>query len=173
VRALAFWQTITLDKSDFLGAFLDVLGREKIRFAVIGGQGVNAYVEPVVSLDLDIVVAAEELDRLAKLLALRFRVERFPHSVNVAADGSDVRIQIQLDPRYASFVPRATEREVLGLRLPVASIEDLLQGKIWAASDPQRRSSKRLKDLADIARLLESYPELRASVPAEILQRLT
>jgi hypothetical protein len=61
---------------------------------------------------------------------------------------------------------------VLGLVLPVASLEDLLQGKIWAAQDPTRRASKRQKDLADIARLIEAYPALRERVPADLLARL-
>jgi hypothetical protein len=47
-----------------------------------------------------------------------------------------------------------------------------LRGKIWAAQDLSRRPSKRQKDLADIARLLEAYPELRDQVPKEILERL-
>jgi hypothetical protein len=63
-------------------------------------------------------------------------------------------------------------REVLGLRLPVASLEDVLQGKLWAALDPDRRASKRQKDLADIARLLEAHPSLRQRVPAEVRARL-
>jgi hypothetical protein len=54
----------------------------------------------------------------------------------------------------------------------VACVEDVLSGKVWAASDPARRASKRQKDLADIARLLESDPELRAQVPRELLDRL-
>jgi len=69
-------------------------------------------------------------------------------------------------------VERATERDILGERLPVARMEDVLQGKIWAVQDPQQRGSKRQKDLADIARLLEAYPYLRAMIPEEILQRL-
>jgi hypothetical protein len=61
---------------------------------------------------------------------------------------------------------------VLGIQLPVARLEDLLDGKVWAAMDPGHRPSKRQKDLADIARLLEAYPALRERVPAEILARL-
>jgi hypothetical protein len=38
--------------------------------------------------------------------------------------------------------------------------------------DPSRRPSKRQKDLADIARLLEAFPALRQQVPAEVLTRL-
>ena len=81
-------------------------------------------------------------------------------------------MQIQLDPRYPPFVERASEREILGERLPVAGLEDVLQGKIWAVQDPERRGSKRQKDLADIARLLEAYPHLRSVIPDEILRRL-
>jgi hypothetical protein len=92
--------------------------------------------------------------------------------LDVSAPGSDLRVQLQRDPRYFEFVDGAAPRNVLGLSLPVARIEDVLRGKIWAVQDPQRRSSKRQKDLADIARLLEARPSLRISVPAEILARL-
>jgi hypothetical protein len=139
---------------------------------VIGGQGVNAYAEPVVSLDLDIVVAMSDLPLVEPVLHDEFTVERFSHSLNVSLKGSNLRVQIQTDPRYAPFVDRAAEREVLGLRLPVASVEDVLQGKVWAADDPARRASKRQKDLADIARLLEQRPDLRSHVPESVLRRL-
>jgi len=139
---------------------------------VIGGQAVNAYVEPLVSLDLDLVVAVDQLAPLETLLTSTFTVKRFPHSLNISLPDSDLRIQIQTDPRYASFPDHASPRQVLGLTLPVAAIEDVLQGKIWAAQDSARRPSKRQKDLADISRLIESYPELRQQVPQELLDRL-
>ena len=44
--------------------------------------------------------------------------------------GSDLRVQIQTDPRYFPFIDRAAVREVLGLSLPVASLEDVLAGKV-------------------------------------------
>jgi len=61
---------------------------------------------------------------------------------------------------------------VLGEALPVAAMEDVLLGKIWAALDPGQRASKRQKDLADISRLIEREPKLRSTVPQEILDRL-
>ena len=76
------------------------------------------------------------------------------------------------DPRYAPFVGRAELRSVLGHTLPVAHVEDVLQGKLWAFQDDTRRPSKRQKDLADIARLIEAYPDLRARVPEDVLRRL-
>jgi hypothetical protein len=79
-----------------------------------------------------------------------------------------VRILLQLDPRYREFLHRASTRRVLGFDVPVAAVDDILRGKIWAA----RRGSKRQKDLADIARILETFPELHTSVPPEVLTRL-
>lgn len=54
----------------------------------------------------------------------------------------------------------------------VASLDDVLQGKIWAAASESRRPLKRRKDLLDIARLVEAYPRLRSSVPADVLREI-
>lgn len=172
MQALAYWKAVTTDQAGFLESLVTLLSKSGLRYCVIGGQAVNAYVEPVVSLDLDIAVATEDLQAAETLLSEHFKVARFPHSVNVSQAGSDVRVQLQTDPRYAPFVDRATQRDVLGLLLPVAALEDVLQGKVWAAQDAARRPSKRQKDLADIARLLELRPELRSHVPQDVLARL-
>ncbi len=172
MQALEYWKTVTSDRTGFLEALLRLLDHSGARYCVIGGQAVNAYVEPVVSLDLDIAVASADLERTQRLLEDRFAVGRFPHSLNVSVPESDLRVQIQTDPRYGPFVDRAERRLVLGLVLPVASLDDVLQGKIWAALDPGRPPSKRQKDLADIARLVESRPDLRSRVPPELLARL-
>ncbi|MFN7036116.1 MAG: nucleotidyl transferase AbiEii/AbiGii toxin family protein [Bellilinea sp.] len=161
-----------MDTTNFLETLIGFFKNEGIRFCVIGGQAVNAYVEPLVSLDLDLAVAVDSPEILEKSLAQKFNVQRLPHRLNVSLPGSDLRVQIQADERYQSIVNRASEMNVLGMNLPVASLEDILQGKIWAMLDPDRRGSKRQKDLADIARILESFPHLRDKVPAEILKRL-
>ncbi len=172
MQALEYWKTVTTDHSGFLDSIVALLSESPVRYCVIGGQAVNAYVEPVVSLDLDIAVATEDLDAAESLLRGHFKVTRFPHSVNVSLADSDLRVQLQTDPRYALFVEHASNRDVLGLSLPVAAVEDVIQGKVWAAQDPGRRPSKRQKDLADISRLLEAYPGLRTRVPQDILDRL-
>ncbi len=172
MQALEFWKTVTVDKSNLLERLIALLNEHHINYCVVGGQAVNAYAEPVVTLDLDLAVAADQLPQMEALLAEPFRVERFEHSLNISLAGSDLRIQIQTDPRYAAFVNRAVEHDVLGLRLPVAAIGDVLSGKVWAVLDSTRRASKRQKDLADISRLLERAPNLRSQVPEEILRRL-
>jgi hypothetical protein len=172
VRAAEFYRAVTVDRTNVLERLLSLFEREGIRYCVIGGLAVNAYVEPVVTLDLDVAIAAEQFETAIAALRDEFDIEEFPHSVNVNAAGSSLRVQVQKGARYAEFVRRATERDVLEHRMRVAAVEDVLQGKIWAASDPERRGSKRQKDLADIARIVEAYPDLRANVPREVLDRL-
>ncbi len=172
MRAIDFWHEVVMDKSNLLDDFFALLNREAISYCVIGGQAVNAYAEPLVSLDLDIVVALDQIDNISSLLKERFVVQMFPPSINISSPGSDLRIQIQTDARYSEFLDRAELHQVLGIALPVATLEDVLKGKIWAAQDPERRASKRQKDLADIARLVEGYPYLKANIPQEILALL-
>ena len=172
MQAITFWKVVTVDETNLLERLTTLLTQHEIQYCVIGGQAVNAYVEPLVSLDLDLVVAIEQLGQVESLLRRSFQVRSYPHSLNVSLAGSDLRVQIQTDPRYAPFPSRAALRSVLGVVLPVACVEDVLQGKVWAAGDPARRASKRQKDLADIARLLEANPALRKRVPPEILARL-
>jgi hypothetical protein len=172
MQALDFWKVTIMDKANHLESFLDLLEKEQVQFCVIGGQGVNAYVDPLVSLDLDLAVVTDQVAQMESLLAKQYKVSRFPHSLNIELPDSDLRIQIQTDARYGEFAIHASRRNVLGLEMPVARLEDILQGKIWAIQDPDRRGSKRQKDLADVARILESYPELKARVPNEVLARL-
>jgi hypothetical protein len=126
----------------------------------------------VVSLDLDIVVATEKVEAVIKAVEAHFSVQRFAHSLNLSSDKSDLRIQIQTDSRYQEFISRAATHSVLGYEMKVASVEDVLQGKIWAYLDEQRRKSKRQKDLADIVRLIEEKPSLAKRLPKSIQKRI-
>lgn len=142
-----------MDEADLLDQLVSLLDDEGVRYCVIGGQAVNAFVEPVVSLDLDVVVAIDDLERVESLLKQRFRVDRFPHSLNVSLTGSDLRVQIQLDPRYSAFLDQASVRSVLGTPLPVARLEDVLQ----------ERSGQRRIRLAGAAGDRRISPILRGS----------
>ena len=165
-----FINRLANDKSDIVQILLDILSKTDSRYCIIGGLAVNAYVEPVVSLDLDVVAFVEDIGNLCKAAEESgLKVERFEHSVNLTGESSDLRIQLQTDPRYQSFLPTACDKTVLGYTMKVARLEDVLQGKVWAYMDKTRRKSKRQKDLADILRIIEKYPQLEASLP-RILQ---
>lgn len=125
------------------------------------------------SLDLDVVVITDRVAAVAEAAQGRsLEVETFPPSVHLASPDSELRIQLQTDPRYQAFIPRAGKRTVLGYTFPVADVEDVLQGKLWAYQDERRRASKRQKDLADVARLVEARPELMARLPQAVRERL-
>src|ERR1044071_1522078 len=69
-------------------------------YCLIGGLAVNSYVEPVYTLDADLVVVAANLRKLADYLREQgFTVEEHPHSVNLISRGSDLRIQFTTDSR--------------------------------------------------------------------------
>jgi hypothetical protein len=142
-------------------------------YCLIGGLAVNCYVEPVYTLDASLVVIAASLPELtAHLEAQGFKTEVHKHSVNALAPGSELRIQFTTDERYQAFPARSVDANVLGIRVKVASRDDVTQGKLWAYSDPQRRLSKRKKDELDLIRLAEAYPELKSLYPLELRELL-
>jgi hypothetical protein len=168
-----FLNGITHSREDIVQLLLSLLEETGSDYCVIGGLAVNAYAEPVVSLDLDLVVVSDRLDILRKAaLSKGMKAQEFEHSLNLSIRESDLRIQIQTDIRYQNFISRAKRRIVLGYEMSVADLGDVLRGKVWAYSDETRRKSKRQKDLADIMRLIETYPELRIELPAEIATQL-
>jgi len=142
-------------------------------YCLIEGLAVNCYVEPVYTLDADFVVVAQVLQQVVALLEHEgFTIRRFSNSVNAQTPISDLRVQFTTDQRYQEFPARSQLREVLGVQTRVACLEDVVRGKLWAYSGPQRRLSKRKKDELDLIRLAEAYPELRELYPKELLDQL-
>jgi hypothetical protein len=168
-----FLNSLAKGKADIVQQLLGILTETGSDYCLIGGLAVNAYVEPVVSLDVDIVIAVGNIVTVANAARMhKMKVEEFPHSVNLTGSESDLRIQVQTDPRYQSFIASAAMKEILGYKMKVASLENVLQGKIWAYMDDTRRKSKRQKDLADISRIIETYPELATKIPQKVKDRL-
>lgn len=169
-----FLNAVANGKVDILQVFLEILVETGAHYCVVGGLAVNAYAEPVVSLDLDIVVISRDIDKVCKgAEAKGLKTARFENSINLTSTKSDLRIQLQTDSRYQAFIDRGSQKEILGYRMNVAALEDVLQGKIWAYSDEQRRRSKKQKDLADIMRLVEVHPDLEGKLPPSIRNLLT
>jgi len=72
MQALEFWKTVTVDHANLLESLIGLLNDHRVKYCVIGGQAVNACAEPLVSLDLDLVIAIDDLDRAKSLLAAQF-----------------------------------------------------------------------------------------------------
>ncbi|MDQ6914078.1 MAG: hypothetical protein M3128_14520 [Verrucomicrobiota bacterium] len=142
-------------------------------WCLIGGLAVNHYVEPVYTIDADVILVTKNLDAVqSDLLAAGFRVEKFAHSINATRPESKLSLQFTLAERYQPFVTRAQRGEVLGCNVPIASLPDLVQGKVWAWSDSTRRLSKHKKDELDLIRIAEAFPDLRSLMPAEITSQI-
>jgi hypothetical protein len=168
MTAKEFQRLVTEDKSDFLDRFLALLAHLKIDYCVIGGLAVNAYAEPLITLDCDVIVVVSRVEELENALRHQCRVERFAHSLNLTDPQSRVRIQIQMDEHLQSFLTRKREAVVLERKMFVASPEDLLASKIDAYREPTRRRTKREKDRLDILRLVEVQPQLKQLVPTDL-----
>ncbi|MEN6449530.1 MAG: nucleotidyl transferase AbiEii/AbiGii toxin family protein [Thermoguttaceae bacterium] len=126
----------------------------------------------MVTQDVDLVVAADAIEQCVSLLEQAgFQSERFDWSINFKGR-SKVLVQLSTEAFYRDFPWRAVAADVNGILLRVASLEDTLQGKIRVWSDPERRQSKRIKDLADIARLVETHPELWERLTDELRQQI-
>ncbi|RKY26540.1 MAG: hypothetical protein DRP83_04055 [Planctomycetota bacterium] len=122
----------------------------------------------MVTQDIDMVVETEAIERTVSLLGQAgFGSERFAWSVNFKGH-SAVSIQLSAEDFYRDYPSRAVPADAHGILMRVASLGDTLRGKIKAWSEPNRRQSRRLKDLADIACLVESPPELWQNLPGEL-----
>ncbi|MGA2797749.1 MAG: nucleotidyl transferase AbiEii/AbiGii toxin family protein [Thermoguttaceae bacterium] len=153
------WQTS--GGTDDVMRLVDCLERADIAWCAIGGVAVNHWAkEPMVTQDVDFVVAAEAIERAVAVLEdAGFQSERFQWSINFKGH-SKILMQLSTEDFYRDFPARAVAADVHGILMRVASLEDTLRGKMKAYGEPERRQSKRIKDLADIARLVEAHPRL-------------
>jgi len=161
------WQTA--GGTDDVMRLVDCLERADLAWCAIGGIAVNHWAEePMVTQDVDVVVAAESVETATKLLEeAGFKSERFQRSINFRGH-SKVSIQVSTEDFYEEFPSRAVPADIHGILMRVASLEDTLRGKIKAWRDTERRQSKKLKDLGDIARLVESHPHLWESLDTDL-----
>ncbi len=171
LRQFYDWQTG--GGSQDVAVLVQALEQREIPWCMIGGLAVNHWAdEPMATADVDLVIAAERVEEaVAALQEAGFQAKRFPWSINLKGR-SRVSVQISTEEFYRDFPSRSVPADVHGVLMRVASLEDTLKGKLQALNDPERRPSKRQKDLTDIARLVEAHPELRPLVPGEVLQRL-
>lgn len=165
------WQTA--GGADDVMRLTAVLEQREIPWCMIGGLAVNHWAEePMATADVDIVIATDRVEEAVQALTeAGFKAGRFDWSINLTGV-SKVSVQISTEDFYREFTSRSAPADVHGILMRVAALEDTLAGKIKAYGTPERRASERQKDLADIARLLDSHPQLRMKVPEKVLAKL-
>jgi hypothetical protein len=161
MTAKQFFDWQTAGGADDVMRLVDCLERADIAWCAIGGVAVNHWAqEPMVTQDVDFVVATNAIEHTVSLLEdAGFQAEQFDGSVNFKGC-SKVSMQLSTEDFYREFPTRAVPADVYGILMRVASLEDTLRGKMKACGEPERRQSKRIKALADIARLVEAHPQL-------------
>lgn len=165
------WQTA--GGADDVMRMVDALERAELHWCAIGGIAVNHWAtEPMVTRDVDFVVTVDEIDRAVAVLEhVGFHPERHDWSVNFRGR-SQVSLQLSTEDFYRDYPSRSVPADVHGILLRVASLDDTLAGKIKAWRTPDRRPSKAIKNLGDIARLVEAHPRLVATLPDDVTRAL-
>ena len=173
MTAKQFYDWQTSGGTDDVTNLVACLERKDIPWCAIGGVAVNHWAdEPMVTQDVDFVVAANDVERAIQALeGGGFKAKKHEWSVNFTGH-SKISIQLSTEADYLNFPSRAVPADVHGILLRVASLEDTLSGKILAWRDKSQRQSKRIKDFADIARLVESHPLLWDHLPEELKQQV-
>lgn len=173
MTAKQFYDWQTSGGTDDVMRLVDCLERGDIAWCAIGGIAVNHWAkQAMVTRDVDFVVASDAIERTVLLLEeAGFPSERFERSINFKGR-STVLIQLSTEEFYRGFPSRSVAADVHGILMRVASLEDTLKGKMKAWSDPTRRQSKRIKDLADIARLVEAHPRLWDSLTDDLKRQV-
>jgi hypothetical protein len=153
------WQS-TSGADDVLN-LVECLEKSDVAWCAIGSVAVNHWVkEHMVIHDVEFVVSGDAiLKAVVPLEDAGFQTERLDGAISFHGT-STISIQLLTDDYYKDFPSRSVPADVHGILLRVASLEDTLQGKMRARSNPNRKQSKRIQDLSDIARLVESHPQL-------------
>ena len=146
----------------FFGATAEIVGGRNLQFELLG--------DPLASNVFNKLLT--DYPGLANH-RLHYSInQQYATGDEIIRDGDELAIftaiQLTTEAMYSEFASRGIAADVHGILLRVASLGDTLNGKIRAWSDPKRRQSKRIKDLADIARLVEVHPELWDSLTDEL-----
>jgi hypothetical protein len=138
-----------------------VLADARTPYAIIGGVALQIHqAEPRTTLDIDLAVPAFEAIPRDELEAAGFSLSgQFAHSQNWVGPGQ-VPVRFTDELALGPAVELAIEIDLEDVSLRVIGRADLLHEKLRAGTDPARRRSKRLQDLADAEAILEETPEL-------------
>lgn len=148
-----FEKTLKLLIADF--------NKEGVRYALIGGFGLGVHGVARTTIDLDFLIAREDIHRIERIMK-KYDYRSVFISENVSQYVSDVKTFGRVDFLHAfrshslKMLERATNRTVFGggLSVKVLRPEDIIGLKVQAwVNDPSRKT----KELADIAALMQLH----------------
>ena len=150
---------------------LETLNHHEVRYVLIGGLAATFQGSPLVTTDVDIMPerARDNLDRLSaalKDLDARVRTDAVPEGIPFDHDGESLgaadiwNLKTVAGDLDITFVPAGTngypdlrkdvrEIEVMGVRVPVASLADIVRSKEAAGREKDQRSLPTLRRLLE------------------------
>jgi len=139
-----------------------IFAEARVPYALIGGVALQIHQsDPRTTIDIDLAVLARDQIPRERLKKAGFRLTgTFENSENWIGP-EQTPVQFTDDAALSEAIGRAQEVKVASVTLRVIGKFDLLREKLRAGSDPARRRSKRLQDLADAHGLVEGEPALR------------
>ncbi len=151
------------DKKRTLTEIVAVLRAAGTPYAVIGGVALQLYSEePRTTIDVDIAVSSRDRIPREQLRAAGFAFEktyRWTENWRGPAGPGEVGVAVQFS-EHAGPVERAVHKRVADIDLALVTLPDLVELKLQAAEEAERRPSKRRQDVVDVMKLLDEHPEL-------------
>jgi hypothetical protein len=142
------------------------LKADGVPFALAGGYALWAHGAPESENDVDFAVSETDTERAAAVLAAAgFEVVRPPEDwlFKAVLDGVtvDVLHRIVGEPVTAELLDRSTEKDLLGVRIPVLPATDLVSSKLRAMTE----------HYCDVGALLPHVRAVREQIDWERLRR--
>ena len=155
-----FFQKGNNDRVDFFNLWIDFVERHGIDYCLVGGLAVNAYCEFRGTVDMDMVVA--DLERVLEKIKPPMYAKPWRFFVKVRCDKSDLTVQLQKHTWFKEYLKRAVTRKVLGRKVRVACLKDLIASKEMAVASPKRNKAKQFVDQRDLVLLKKLAKKLEA-----------
>jgi hypothetical protein len=175
-REDAFWSGVENARRFFMGEadvhraplerLARVLDEKGISYAIVGAMALNEWGYRRVTIDVDVLLAAEGLRALKAEVLGRGYVEKFPGSRGLRDTEAGVNIDVVLAGEYPGdgkpkpvVFPDPAVAAVRGRRVALLPLPKLIELKLASGLSAPHR----LKDLADVLELVRQL-----SLPAEL-----
>jgi hypothetical protein len=160
IEGAQFTQEFHMGESRVHDALLAVVARLDelaIPYAILGAMALNAYGYVRATVDVDILVTREGLERFRAAMLGRGYVEKFPGSRGLRDTERNVDIDVVLAGDYPGDgcekpvrFPNPADAAVKGSAFSLISLETLIELKIASGMT----AAHRLRDLADVIELI-------------------
>ena len=161
LRKVHYFTEVMNDRADDLRVMLDILRDAGADYTLIGGLAVGHHGYQRTTVDVDMLVHARFLKRIAKAARDHgYVVRTFPDMIRVYPVGSDEPfsdvVSADVNPVLRAAFDEADSAIVLGHRVDVVTRGPLCALKFHAAISPTREIEDKYQDIADVGHIVKA-----------------